>query len=74
MADMGTQPVWSVVVCVEGGMVQGAYTDARGAHIHLTVVDLDVSSYPSEGEMDELEKNKRRIAMIEADPHWRAIY
>lgn len=35
----------NVVVCVKGGMVQGAYTNANGVYVDLDVIDLDVSSY-----------------------------
>ena len=64
----------NVVVCVKGGMVQGAYTNANGVHVDLDVIDLDVSSYPEPGEVDEMDLNQQRIDEIESDPSWRAIY
>ena len=42
---MKDKPIVNVVVCVKGGMVQGAYTNANGVYVDLDVIDLDVSSY-----------------------------
>lgn len=71
---MKDKPIVNVVVCVKGGMVQGAYTNASDAYVDLDVIDLDVSSYPDDGEMDEADLNQKRIDEIESDPSWRAIY
>lgn len=68
------ESVVNVVVCVKGGMVQGAYTNANGVCVDLDVIDLDVSSYPDDGETDEADLNQKRIEEIENDPSWRAIY
>jgi hypothetical protein len=68
------ESVVNVVVCVKGGMVQGAYTNANGVCVDLDVIDLDVSSYPDDGETDEADLNQKRIDEIENDPSWRAIY
>ena len=73
MADMG-ESIVNVVVCVKGGMVQAAYTNANGVCVGLDVIDLDVSSYPDDGETDEADLNQKRIDEIESDPSWRAIY
>lgn len=66
---MKDKPIVNVVVCVKGGMVQGAYTNASDVY-----VDLDVSSYPDDCETDEADLNQKRIDEIESDPSWRAIY
>lgn len=68
------EPIVNVVVCVKGGMVQGAYTNANGVCVDLDVIDLDVSSYPDDGETDEADLSQKRIDEIESDPSWRAIY
>lgn len=71
---MEDKPVVNVIVCVKGGMVQGAYTDANDVRVDLDVIDLDVSSYPDAGEADEADRNETRIAEIESNPRWRTIY
>ena len=71
---MKDKPIVNVVVCVKGGMVQGAYTNANGVYVDLDVIDLDMSSYPDDGETDEANLNQKRIGEIESDPRWRAIY
>ena len=71
---MKDKPIVNVVVCVKGGMVQGVYTYANGVYVDLDVIDLDVSSYPDDGETDEANLNQKRIDEIESDPRWRAIY
>lgn len=71
---MKDKPIVNVVVCVKGGMVQGAYTNANGVYVDLDVIDLDVSSYHDDGETDEANLNQKRIDEIESDPRWRAIY
>lgn len=71
---MKDKPIANVVVCVKGGMVQGAYTNANGVYVDLDVIDLDVSGYPDDGETDEADLNQKRIDEIESDPSWRAIY
>ena len=71
---MKDKPIVNVVVCVKGGMVQGAYTNASDVYVDLDVIDLDVSSYPDDGETDEADLNQKRIDAIESNPSWRAIY
>ena len=71
---MKDKPIVNVVVCVKGGMVQGAYTNANGVYVDLDVIDLDMSSYPDDGETDEANLNQKRIDAIESNPSWRAIY
>ena len=71
---MKDKPIVNVVVCVKGGMVQGAYTNASDVYVDLDVIDLDVSSYPDDGETDEADLDQKRIDEIESDPSWRAIY
>lgn len=71
---MKDKPIVNVVVCVKGGMVQGAYTNASDVYVDLDVIDLDVSSYHDDCETDEADLNQKRIDEIESDPSWRAIY
>ena len=71
---MKDKPIVNVVVCVKGGMVQGAYTNASDVYVDLDVIDLDVSGYPDDCETDEADLNQKRIDEIESDPSWRAIY
>lgn len=71
---MKDKPIVNVVVCVKGGMVQGAYTNASDVYVDLDVIDLDVSRYPDDGETDEADLNQKRIDEIESAPSWRAIY
>ena len=52
----------------------GSYTNASDVYVDLDVIDLDVSSYPDDGETDEADLNQKRIDEIESDPSWRAIY
>lgn len=66
--------VVNVVVCVKDGMVQCAYSDTRNVCIDLEVVDLDVSSYPEDGEIEEANLKEQRIEEIENDPGWYLIY
>ncbi len=66
--------VANVVVCVKGGMVQCAYSDTRNVCIDLEVIDLDASSYPEDGEIEETDLNEQRIEEIENDPSWHLIY
>lgn len=68
------QPVTSVVVCIKGGLVQSAYTNAHGVTVNFDVIDLDTSSSPDDAELDEQGQNLEMIARIEHDPNWKAIY
>lgn len=68
------QPVASVIVCVKGGMVQSAYTNAHGVTVNFDVIDLDMSNSPDDAEQDEQGQNLEMIARIEHDPNWKAIY
>lgn len=67
------QPVASVIVCVKGGMVQSAYTNAA-ASVDFDVIDLDTSSSPDNAEQDEQRRNLEELCRIENDPAWEAIY
>ena len=71
---MKDKPIVNVVVCVKGGMVQGAYTNASDVYVDLDVIDLDVSSYPDDGETDEVvilkmeqDENEEYILVPEED-------
>lgn len=68
------QPVTNVVVCIKGGLVQSAYTNAHGVTVNFDVIDLDASSSPDDAELDEQGQNLEMIARIEHDPNWKAIY
>ena len=54
---MKDKPIVNVVVCVKGGMVQGAYTNASDVYVDLDVIDLDVSSYGIAGAARQLHRS-----------------
>lgn len=67
------RPAADVIVCIKGGLVQSAYTNAA-ASVNFDVIDLDTSSSPDNAEQDEQRRNLEMIARIEHDPNWKAIY
>lgn len=67
------QPAADVIVCIKGGLVQSAYTNAA-ASVNFDVIDLDMSNSPDDAELDEQGQNLEMIARIEHDPNWKAIY
>lgn len=60
-----------VVIRVEGGMVTAVYSDGE---VDVEVLDLDVSSYPDEGEEDEVDLKRRQLDEIAASPDWSAVW
>lgn len=60
-----------VVIHVEGGMVRAVYSDEE---VDVEVLDLDVSSYPDEGEEDEVDMKRRQLEKIAASPEWSAVW
>ncbi len=61
-----------VVVRVEGGLVQAAYS--TDPSIELEVIDLDVSNFSdAEGER-EAEASRRRLDEIEQSPDWHPVW
>ena len=47
--------MFNIVVTVEGGMVQNVY--ANNPYIEAKVIDLDVSDYQDDDEIEEKERN-----------------
>lgn len=60
-----------VVIHVEGGMVRAVYSDGEA---DVEVLDLDVSSYPGEGEEDEVDMKRRQLEEIAASPEWSPVW
>lgn len=60
-----------VIIHVEGGMVHAVYSDGEA---DVEVLDLDVSSYPDEGEEDVAAFNRRRLDEVAASPEWSAVW
>lgn len=61
----------SAAIKVKGGMVQAV---AANAGIDVEVYDLDVSSYPDEGEEDEADRKAREFAELLGRPDWRCVW
>ena len=68
------QPIVNVIVCVKGGLVQSAYTNAHGVTVNFDVIDLDMSNSPDDAELDEQGQNLEKLCRIENDTAWKAIY
>ena len=60
-----------VAVEVEGGLVQGIYANTD---VYPDVYDLDVSSYPEEGEEDEADQNRAELGELKNQPGWRSVW
>lgn len=61
-----------VVVNVEDGMVRAAFS--TDLNVDLEVIDLDVSSYPDEVEMDAAESGRKRLEEIQDSPDWHQVW
>lgn len=61
-----------VAVHVEGGMVQAVY--ATSEDVDIEVYDLDVSSYPDEGEEDAADSKRRHLEEIKGSLDWSCIW
>lgn len=60
-----------VAVKVHGGMVQSVIANAA---VDVDVYDLDVSSYPEEGEEDEADEKRRLYQELASRPDWREVW
>ena len=60
-----------VAVKVHGGMVQSVIANAA---VDVDVYDLDVSSYPEEGEEDEADEKRRLFEELASRPDWRGVW
>lgn len=60
-----------VAVEVEGGLVQNIYANAD---VYPDVYDLDVSSYPEEGEEDEADQKRAELEELVNTPGWRSVW
>lgn len=61
-----------VAIHVEGGMVQAVY--ATNEDVEIEVYDLDVSSYPDEGEEDAADSKRRCLEEIKGSSDWSHIW
>ena len=52
-------PNIKVVVVVEGGVVQDVYSS--NLHTDIEVIDLDVSSFPEDIELEEIEDRVKEV-------------
>lgn len=66
--------VVEVVIHVEGGMVQAVYASGKKATLDVTVLDLDVSDFPDDGEQEEADDKRARLEEIEGSEEWRAVW
>lgn len=60
-----------VAVEVEGGLVQNIYSNTD---VYPDVYDLDVSSYPEEGEEDEADQKRAELDEVKNQPGWRSVW
>lgn len=60
-----------VAVKVEGGLVQSIYANTD---VYPDVYDLDVSSYPEEGEEDEADQKRAELDELKNQPGWRSVW
>ena len=59
------------IVKVKGGMVQSVIANAD---VDVDVFDLDVSSYPDEGEEDEADRKDRKFQELLGRPDWWCVW
>ena len=62
----------NVVIAVEGGMVQNVYADNSFINVH--VIDLDVSDYPDDDEIEEKEENAERLEQIRKSGEFQCVW
>lgn len=60
-----------VAVEVEGGLVQNIYSNTD---VYPDVYDLDVSSYPEEGEEDKADQKRAELDELKNQPGWRIVW
>jgi len=61
-----------VVVVVKGGLVQNVY--AKRKDIEIEVIDLDVSDFPDDDEIEEKETNEQRLEEIEKSKSFKIVW
>lgn len=66
--------VVEVVIHVEGGMVQAVYASGEKARLDVTVLDLDVSDFPDEGEQETADDKRASLEEIEGSEEWKAVW
>lgn len=59
------------IIKVKGGMVQSVIANAD---VSVEVYDLDVSSYPEDGEEDEADQKARKFEELLARPDWWCVW
>lgn len=64
--------MFNIVVTVEGGMVQNVY--ANNPYIEAKVIDLDVSDYPDDDEIEEKERNAEELEEIRKSENFYCIW
>lgn len=62
----------NIVIAVEGGMVQNVYADEK--FINVEVIDLDVSDYPEDEEIEEKEENAKRLDEIRKSGEFQCVW
>lgn len=61
-----------IVIAVEGGMVQNVYAD--NSDVYVKVIDLDVSDYPDDNEIEEKENNAKELEEIRKSGDFYYVY
>lgn len=69
---VGDEKQVKVAIRVKGGLVQAVYS--TGEDVDVEVYDLDVSSYPEEGEIDMVEERRQQLEKIEKSPAWHHVW
>lgn len=62
----------NIVIEVEDGMVQNVYADNR--FINVEVIDLDVSDYPDDDEIEEKDENVERLKQIRKSGEFHCVW
>lgn len=61
-----------IVIEVEGGMVQNVYAD--NTDVDVKVIDLDMSDYPDDNEIEEKEENAKELEEIRKSGDFQRVY
>ena len=62
----------SVVIVVQGGLVQNVYV--KGDPVRIEVLDFDYSDYPNDEEIKEKGDNEDRLKHITVSNEYRMVY
>lgn len=62
----------NIVIEVEDGMVQNVYADNR--FINVEVIDLDISDYPDDDEIEEKDENVERLKQIRKSGEFHCVW